>query len=94
MDGNKMDRRKLLNSIAVGTISYFVPGVVRRAAMAAAWPRRLDAGECDHRNVKIVTQEYMDEDMARRGDVVCSGEMVFYSPGVYCLDCLTRIGDI
>lgn len=89
-----MNRRSLLKLVAV---SPFLPAVVRRAAIGAVLTSN-DRDElvkkCEHKNTRTITQEDMDEDMRRRGDIVCSGEMIFYSPGVYCLDCCTRIGDL
>jgi hypothetical protein len=84
-----MNRRNLLKLVAV---SPFLPAVVRRAAIAEVL-KPVDQDKCEHRNTKTVTQEDMDEDMRRRGDIVCSGEMVFYTPGTYCLDCYRRLSD-
>lgn len=84
-----MDRRSLLKLVAV---SPFLPATVRRAAIGSIL-RPTNEDKCRHRNTKTVTQDEMDEDMRRRGDIVCSGEMVFCTPGTYCLDCQMRLSD-
>lgn len=86
-----MNRRSLLKLIGIAPL---LPAAVRQA-IAKTEPEIevLDESECKHRNVKTITQADMDEDMRRRGDIVCSGFMVFYLPGRYCADCYARIGD-